>query len=234
MLVFYIMMSKVLEFFLNFLFPKSCLNCGRKGQLLCPDCYSLIPLENGFLLNPSLAKKPLKFLKLKNLDKIYWATNYQVSLVQKIIHSYKYHPFVKELSEVLGQMLFDFIQLNELNLEIIDYIVPVPSHLKRLKWRGFDHVLKFSLSFAEKINISVITNNLIKTKPTLPQVNFSKTERGNNISGSFNCRNPLVFKDKNILVIDDVFTTGATLEEAAKILKLSGAQQVYGLVIAKD
>lgn len=213
----------------RFLFPPKCLICGKNNNFLCYDCYSLIPLENRFQLNKNLPKT-----ELKSLDKIYWATGYKNFIVKKIIQNYKYSPFSKKLAVVLSKMLFDFVALNELDFKEIDFIVPIPSTSRRKRWRGFDHIEEICRDFSEQINLPLLTENLVKIKDSEPQMNLSAEKRKENIQGAFFCQNKEKMQGKNILLIDDVFTTGATLEESAKTLKNSGAKKVYGLVIARD
>jgi ComF family protein len=213
----------------RFLFPPKCIICGKNNYFLCEDCYSLIPLENRFQLNQNLPKTDLK-----NLDKIYWASGYKNFIIKKIIQNYKYSPFSKKLSSILSKILLDFIALNELSLKEIDFIIPVPSANRRKRWRGFDHIKEICQDFSEQIKIPFLSENLVKIKESEPQINLSAEKRKENLKDIFQCKNPLLINDKNLLIIDDVFTTGATMEECAKTLKNSGAKKVYGLVIARD
>ncbi|MDP2820698.1 MAG: ComF family protein [bacterium] len=213
----------------RFLFPPKCLVCGKHNNFLCYDCYSLIPLENRFQLNKNLPKT-----ELKSLDKIYWATGYKNFIVKKIIQNYKYSPFSKKLSAILSKMLFDFVALNELDFKEIDFLVPVPSSARRKRWRGFDHIEEICRDFSEQINLPLLTKNLVKIRDSEPQMNLSGAKRKENIQGAFFCQDQKKIQGKNILLVDDVFTTGATLEESAKTLKNFGAKKVYGLVIARD
>jgi ComF family protein len=217
------------ETIFRFLFPPKCLICGKNNNFLCYDCYSLIPLENRFQLNQNLPKT-----ELKNLDKLFWATGYNNFIVKKLIQNYKYPPFSKKLSAILSKMLFDFVVLNELDFKEMDFLVPIPSTSRRKRWRGFDHIKEICQDFSEQIKITLLLENLIKIKDSEPQMNLSGEKRKENLKNAFICQNKEKIQGKNILLIDDVFTTGATLEETAKTLKNSGAKKVYGLVIARD
>jgi len=221
--------KKIINSILSFLFFKKCIICERNDYQLCQDCYHLIELENGFLFNNKNRAPDLEYL-----NKIYWATNYQNFVIKKLIKKYKYAPFYKNLFSIFSKILCDFIELNELNFNEIDLIINVPSTIKKKKWRGFDHIEKFCLKFAERISIPICKNNLIKIKNTKPQVALSKEERMENVKNAFFVKNSEEIKEKNIILIDDVMTTGATLNECAKTLKLAGCKKIYGLVIARD
>lgn len=222
-------LKKIIWNFLSFLFFKKCIICGKNGHQLCQDCCHLIELENGFLFNKKNRAPDLKYL-----DKIYWASNYQNFVIKKLIKKYKYSPFYKNLFFVFSKILCDFIELNELTFNEIDLIINVPATIKRKKWRGFDHIEKFCLEFGGKINIPVCKNNLIKIKNSKAQVALSKEQRKENLENAFFVGNPEKIKGKNIMLIDDVLTTGTTLNECAKTLKQAGCKKIYGLVIARD
>jgi len=223
------LLKKIINSFLFFLFYKKCIICSKNGYQLCQDCCHLIELENGFLFNGKNRAPDLEYL-----NKVYWATNYENFVIKKLIRKYKYSPFYKNLFSVFSKILSDFVELNELNFNEIDLIINVPSTIKKKKWRGFDHIEKFCLGFSDKINIPTCRNNLIKIKNTKPQIALSKEERKENVENAFFVKNPEEIKEKNIILIDDVMTTGATLNECAKTLKLAGCKKIYGLTIARD
>jgi ComF family protein len=116
----------------------------------------------------------------------------------------------------------------------IDFIVPVPLHRLRLKEREFNQSEILASRLAKYFNIPLIKNSLIRTRPTPPQANLSKEERLKNVNGAFKLRENELLKGKNILLIDDVFTTGSTVDQCAKVLKKEGkAREVGVFTLAK-
>lgn len=114
----------------------------------------------------------------------------------------------------------------------IDYVIPVPLHPKREKERGYNQAVLLLDKF-EEFGYKIELNNLIKEKQTSLQVSLNKEERMKNLDGCFNVVDKGKINGKNILLVDDVFTTGSTMEEYAKTLKEAGANCVFGLTLAK-
>jgi len=124
-------------------------------------------------------------------------------------------------------------------------LVPVPSEKKKLKWRGFNQAEEIGKELSKFFGIPLITNCLIKIKETLPQVELSDEERRENIKGAFLVKDKELIKNpegkpsasygagKKILLVDDVYTTGSTMEECARILKEAGAKEIIGIVVAR-
>lgn len=104
---------------------------------------------------------------------------------------------------------------------------------KRLKWRGFNQSEEIGKELAKSLEIPLITDVLLKMKATLPQVELSDLEREENIKGAFLVTNREKIKGRKILLIDDVYTTGSTLNEVARLLKEAGASQAWGVVVAR-
>ncbi len=213
--------------FKNFLyelfFPKFCLNCKREGSFLCQDCIALFEIS-GFH----------QVFKTKYLDDLYFPLEYKNPLIKKLIQNYKYEPFIKELSKPLSSLLFAHLQLLDRPLSLHKRImIPVPLGKKRLKWRGFNQAEELAVKLSSLLSIPVVKNVLIKKHNTIAQIKLSGDERRKNLSGAFICQNKSKIKNKKILLIDDIYTTGSTLEATAKTLKNSGAKEVIGIVIAK-
>jgi len=129
-----------------------------------------------------------------------------------------------------------FEQAKNVPLTILNFndnlVVPVPLSGKRLCWRGFNQAELLARKIAENYGLGLDANNLIRIKHKKPQAKLDEVHRQENIKGCFVWRGNNLNK-KNIILIDDVVTTGATLNECAKILKASGAGEVWGLVVAK-
>jgi len=214
--------EKVKNFLLDLLFPKFCFGCQREGTFLCQDCLSTIEI---FRFH--------KKLKTKFLDDLFVATEYKNAIVKKMILSFKYDPFVKELKKDLANLIKVHFQLLDEKFDFSDFVlIPIPLDKKRLRWRGFNQAQEIGKELANFFKIPLISDCLVKKKSTLPQAELSEKERRENLKGVFQVQNEEKIKNKKILLVDDVFTTGTTLSEAAKILKNSGAKKVIGLVVA--
>ena len=148
-----------------------------------------------------------------------------------IISAYKYHnkPYIgKDLVSIILKFLDE--KITELSPELI---IHVPLHIKRLKERGYDQAYILSEGIGIRHGIPVSYGNLIRTRYTAPQVSLSGSERMENVKGAFLITDPSELKDKSILLIDDVFTTGATIKESVKVIKRAGAGKVYVLTFAR-
>ena len=152
-------------------------------------------------------------------------------IVKDIISAYKY-----QNKPSLGYDLVSMI-LNSLKEGIIELspglIIPVPLHRKRLKERGYDQASLLAFGIGRQLNIPVSFENLIRTRYTIPQVNLSGYERTKNVRGAFSIRDNEELKDKVILLIDDVLTTGATIKECVKLMRGASADKIHVLTFAR-
>lgn len=114
-----------------------------------------------------------------------------------------------------------------------DLIVPVPLHKTRLKERGFNQSLLLSRALAKVCGLPIDYINLKRTRATSPQINLKGKDRITNVKGAFAVKNNAPFKGKGILLIDDVYTTGATVSECCKVLKKAGAEDINVLTLAR-
>jgi len=235
--------KQIREKILDIIFPKFCISCKKEGSYLCEDCKSTIEILDS---QYCLCKKP-KRLKIvgkcqecqKNpLDGLYAATNYKNNLVKSLIKNFKYEPFfAKEITKELADLILDHLMLSEVNLKEFEdfYLLPVPLEKSREKWRGFNQSEEIAKILSLKLNSRLFLENPIKKiKKTLPQSVLSEKERKQLIKGTFKLIDKKSVKNKKIIIIDDVYTTGATLQEISRILKKSGAKQVFGMVVARE
>jgi ComF family protein len=115
-----------------------------------------------------------------------------------------------------------------------DFIVPVPLHLKRLSQRGFNQAGVLARELGRKIKTPVLVGVLVRKNQTLPQTRLKRNERLKNVKGAFEIAEDRKVRGRRILLIDDVFTTGTTLSECAKVLKRKGgASEVYALTVTR-
>ena len=125
-----------------------------------------------------------------------------------------------------------FIRNYQLPIEYLDFLIPIPLHKSRQREREFNQAEILSQEVAREFNKNVLTGVLIRVKPTQTQTELTYQERCQNVKRSFSVNKPELIKDKNLLLIDDVLTTGATANEAAKCLKNAGAKKVLLLTLA--
>jgi len=214
------------NFLLEIFFPKICVNCAKPGTYLCSDCLSLIDISENILFSSQY------------LSAVFAACDYNHFIVKNLIHQFKYSPFAKDLNQVLVSLIIIYFQNLTNKPEFFTapkefLLVPIPLSAKRLHWRGFNQTEEIAKSLSEFLKIPLALNTLIKTKETLDQTKLPEKQRQENIKNVFACQNKEIIKNKNIILVDDVYTTGATMEEAAKILKQSGAEKIYGVVVAR-
>jgi len=118
-------------------------------------------------------------------------------------------------------------------LPALDGIIPVPLHPQRLREREYNQSLLLADRLSHQTGIPLILACLLRIRPTVPQTSLSKKERLTNLRGAFSVAKPAHIQGKRILLLDDVFTTGTTLNECAKALRRAGSGQVYGLTLAR-
>jgi ComF family protein len=235
------MLKKLISFCCDIFFPKQCFGCKKNNTYLCEDCKSYLEISQ---YQYCLCKKPILLInechqcKNKKLDALYFAVSYQKTFIKKLIHYFKYKPFIKELSKPLSSLIIEHFYLLEQRpcfLQNKDnfILVPIPLHIKRLKWRGFNQTEELAKELSEYWDIPLISDCLIRNKETPPQTELNNKEREKNIKGVFLIKNSKKIKKKKILLIDDVYTTGATMEEASKVLKEAGAEKIIGIAIAR-
>lgn len=218
------MFARIKNFILDLFFPKFCLGCQKEGEYLCQDCRSILEIS-------SIHQK----YSTKNLNDLYFALPYQNPLVKNLIKLFKYEPFIKELSESLSSLIIEHFQLIEKPLtDFSNFIlIPIPLKEKRERWRGFNQAEEIGKKLSKFLKIPLFCDVLIKIKETLPQVELSDIERKENIKGAFKIKNKEKIEGRKILLVDDIYTTGSTLEEAARVLKEAGAKKIIGIVIAR-
>jgi len=208
---------------LDFLFPPHCPVCGAYSDKVgawCPAC-----LQKTICCH----RLPLRAGAYPFLQRVQAAGHYRGGM-KKLIQQLKYH---KNLGAVKYIDVFLEAASQQLLVSRPDYVVPVPLYREKQKSRGFNQAEKIFRPWAEKKGY-VWFDALARTKPTRPQYDLSPCERQQNMKNAFVVKEPIVWKNKNILLVDDIFTTGATLESCAAALKKSGAARIEGLVLASD
>lgn len=218
------MFRKIRQLILDILFPIECLGCGQADVWLCENCLKKIPLNRDddwrkLDLEPSF------------LDGFFVAAEWESKTLQEVIHKFKYN-FAQELAPALSELLIKkMADISAAREELKNcVIVPVPLHKKRFAWRGFNQAEILASGLAQHFDLRMDNNLVRRVKYTKPQVKLSADERAKNIKEAFNVVKQI---PKNILLVDDVITTGSTMNEIAKVLKQNGAEKVYGMAVAR-
>ncbi|MCX6720139.1 MAG: ComF family protein [Candidatus Staskawiczbacteria bacterium] len=239
--------EKSKEFALDLFFPKFCLGCQKEGSYLCEDCRAVLDIaEHNYCLCETHPMRLLPNSKSgkcpkcsgKNLSGLYFALSYkEKDLTKKLIRQFKYPPYLKDLAKTLASILIEhFIKTGKNTNEIWEnsVLIPVPSDKKKLKTRGYNQSEELAKELSKVLQVPVISNNLIKTKITSPQMELKKYQREKNLKNAFQMKNPAELSGKKTFLVDDVYTTGSTMEECSQVLKTAGAQTVWGIAIARE
>ena len=232
------------KFLLDILFPQFCFGCGKEGSLICKDCLSTIGIaEYQFCPFCAVPKRVIGEGKCKihqkmKLAGIFAATSYKNALVKKLITQFKYEPFLKNLSLPLAYLIIAHFLLSE-NKTIFktpekSLLVPVPLSCFKKRQRGFNQSEEIAKELSKFFKIPYQFNNLTKSKKTQPQIELKRKGRAENVKDSFKLKNPQLVQGKTIFLVDDVFTTGATMEEATRVLKEAGTKEVWGIAVARE
>lgn len=148
--------------------------------------------------------------------------------MREAIHRLKYSNS-RDLAAPLGEMMVTYWQ--DVHLPT-DVIVTVPLHARRLRQRGYNQAALLARELGRGVGLPVLENALIRVRDTSPQVDLNAKERKENVRGAFHCPDDRL-AGKNVLLVDDVYTTGATLEACSMALKQRGVRTVWALTLAR-
>lgn len=220
--------------FISLIYPRSCICCDnlllKSEEFICNQCFINLPQSKFEAENESELDK--LFYGRVPVQKAGAFLIFEKSgKVQKILHSIKYNGN-KRLAFRVGQWYGE--KLKEYNVFVMaDCIVPVPLHPKKQKQRGFNQSEEFAKGLSDSLHIPVVNDNLIRVEFTSTQTKKSKAERWENVKDKFELMYPERLENKTILLVDDVITTGATLDacyqalNSAKEIKLSVISLAY-------
>ena len=220
---------------LDLLFPQWCVGCGREGGLICESCRQSLseiepplcprcgrPQPDGILCPDCVSWQAT----IKGIRSPYIFDG----VMRQAIHQLKYKN-LRTLAEPLSKLLGDYLTANPILAEVL---VPVPLHKKRLRERGYNQSELLAQELGKLADLPVINDCLTRQSHALPQARTTSVdERRTNVASAFACRNDKV-RDKQVLLIDDVATSGATLDACAVALKTAGASSVWGLSMARE
>ncbi len=221
------------EDLINLLFPELCNGCGellyRGEKEICTKCLFDLPYTDFHLHADNLVAKQLWGRLPLNaaMAMLYFKKN---SKVQNVIHSLKYKGKT-DVGVLMGKLLAQKLKESELYKDI-DLIIPVPLHQKKLRLRGYNQSEYIAIGLGKEMEIPFTTTNLARKKATESQTKKARYTRFENMLQVFEIKNAEELKDKHILLIDDVITTGATLEACGNVLLNVGIKKLSIAAIA--
>ena len=226
-------LTKLKGIALNLLFPQWCLGCGKEGDFICHSCRRSLPRIMPPICprcgRPSSILCPSCVGWRAEIDGIRSPFRFD-GVIRQAIYQLKYKN-LRALIVPLAQLLYDYFLTNPLSGEVL---VPVPLHQKRLRERGYNQSYLLAQELGKQINLPVVDGCLIRLRHGQPQARTSTLEeRRSNVAEAFTCRDQRL-RGKSVLLIDDVSTSGATLDACAVALKAAGATSVWGLVLARE
>jgi ComF family protein len=233
-----------LNWCIDLVFPYRCVSCTKylDQEYLCRQCFNALPIKKQLECvgchRPTPMGKTCTFCRDRYvLDRLFVVSDFKNHTVASLIRLFKYR-FLEKLADPLSRLSFKYLD----HLAKRDHfsmvqgnplLVPVPLFKTREYWRGFNQAELLARSIARHYRLDVSTE-LIRIAHGTPQAELKdRPERLSNVRGLYACANPETFKGRSIVLVDDVCTTGATLNECARILKDAGAVHVSGLAMAR-
>ena len=230
---------------IDLIYPPHCFTCQNyippdsTNKELCLECIKKIKFNiPPFCLKCSRhLEQPVKHPVCQSCRKIKphfdfaWCACLYSNELKQLIHQFKYSQKT-QLKHLFISLMVNFIQTYSLDIQQFDLIMPISLHTTRLRERGFNQSEILARGIAFQFDLNFCNNNLIRFRHTKPQASLRQKERWTNIQGAFRIKHPGAVKGKNILIIDDLLTTGSTASEAACILKSAGVARVGILTLA--
>lgn len=220
---------------LDLIFPKRCVSCSRFGAYICRDCFAKIEYVDkpicpicqrqavGGKTHPGCRNR-------LRLDGLVVACRYK-GPIRLAITRVKYK-WVYDIEKVFVDLLSANLWKFDLPKELI--LVSVPLHKKRKRWRGFNQAEILAKSLSKEFNVP-FSDTMIRIIETKTQVGLKRDDRNKNVRGAFVLQ-PLIdikkIKGRDFLLVDDVYTSGATMAECCRVLKKAGAKEVWGMAVA--
>jgi ComF family protein len=233
----YALLQKSKQFLYDLLYPPRCVSCRSAQGWFCQTCVSKISLiappicrrcgspvsTNSAPRCPECKSNPLQFI-----DSIRSASFFEDNPIRPAIHFLKYRNY-QAVAEILGQILVNAYRIHHLEAGVI---IPVPLHPARLKERGYNQSELLAREMARILGVPVNTTSLQRVRKTKTQMQLGVLERRQNVLDAFACHQHDLAGQKALL-IDDVCTTGSTLDACAAALKRAGAETVSGLTLSR-
>jgi len=223
--------------FLDLLFPKSCVLCKRQGSYICTTCLSKVELAGPVC--PACKRFSIKgatHISCRGdtyLDGAVAIYKYE-GVIRKAIIKFKYN-FVSDIGK---ELLASLVSANNLGRELLQsaFFVPIPLHKKRFNWRGFNQAEVLSMGLSKALGTPTM-KLLIRVEDGVHQATLDRESRLRNMRGKYAVNLPrealAKWGGRKVILVDDVWTTGSTLNEAARVLKEAGFKEVWGVTIAR-
>lgn len=209
---------RIFGFLLDLVLPRQCLSCGKIGRWICEACSDKLTIN----------LTEMAISDCQDVDRWFYVADFNDRLIGSMVRALKYKG-TKELGNIIGLMMKTELETDTEFLIADPIYVPIPLHGLRERERGFNQSMVIARAIAPDRVISALKRK-INTKP---QAMLDREARLANLNGCFEvCGEAKNLEDKTVLLIDDVITTGTTMNEAAKALKAAGAEQVWGLAFA--
>ena len=228
---------------LHILFPPFCQHCKKEKVWLCESCKQNLPpilLTNSPHCNTYTTAGSLQDLCRKGtgLSRIFSGYLFDSPVAKSLIHAYKFN-HAKTLHNTISFLMMQWLVRQDLEQEFLAHnllVISVPLAKKRENERGFNQAALLAKDVAQAFSLPY-QELLLRVRNTLPQTKtMGPEERKNNIQGAFVFQPQNIdssVRDKNILLVDDVYTTGATMRECARVLRKNGAKEVWGFTFAR-
>ncbi len=226
---------------LDFIFPKRCVNCRKIGAYICSNCFAYISFnEAGTCIicqRPAIGGVTHPVCRGKYIPDGVFSSLVYKGVVKKLVYKFKYNPNLTDLKSVLGDLFYEGLIQKEEFYKVQNKnsaLIPIPLYKSKLRKRGYNQSFILAKGLSKRLNIELL-DCLDRVRDTKTQVGLKKEERETNIKGAFAVKKEFVEKVKGlsqVFLIDDVVTSGATLKEAAKVLKKAGVKKVYGITLA--
>ncbi|HOH47242.1 MAG TPA: ComF family protein [Candidatus Cloacimonadota bacterium] len=223
---------------LDLLYPPTCLVCRKRLEQaedrLCPDCRSQISRPEGEHCRK--CGSPVKGSYCEACADFHYSfklcrSAYQYGdVVKQLVHALKYEELLGA-GDILAEGMQEYCSTHK-SFEDYDAVIPVPLHRVRKRERGYNQSEHLARKLASRLGIPC-SNAVTRPHYTSSQTRLGRTERSKNLSGAFRVRNPKSIRDKKIILVDDVFTTGSTVNEISKLLLDNGAKQVAVMTAAR-
>lgn len=223
---------------LDLIYPPKCLVCGdMQPKYFCDECLSDIvwikPPVCSYCGMPVDDRNCRECVEIDfAFDSARSAAVYDGAL-KDAIHQFKYSGH-KALGPILAELVIRYLREKTERLRLVDCVIPVPIHSSRLRQRGFNQSEILADEIGQAFSLPVLCGNLTRTRSTRPQVNLPKDQRRENVADAFCVESKDGVEGRNILLIDDVFTTGSTSDAATRALKDAGAKAVHVLTLARS
>ncbi len=229
--------TKVVDF-LSIFFPKKCVGCSRFGSYICSNCFSFIEFSRGSVCavcsKSSLDERTHPLCRGRYaIDGVIPAVVYK-GIIKRLLYQFKFKPYLFDLRATIADLFYESLIQNETFINIdkkLAFISYIPLHETKFRSRGYNQAEILARELSDYLSLPLFTV-LKRVKKTISQVDKTKKERRINLRGAFEATSEKIIKGKTIFLVDDIVTSGATINEAARTLKKAGAEKVWGLAFA--